>query len=179
MRTGLNSTVKAPKLERIIMNKKNTIFLDLDGVMFDFEKYFEEYFGVRHDTFDDPEMWKMIHEHGSFFRNLPLMPGAKEFFDWLMTLGYNVQILTGCPRQNFTIAATDKKKAVRQHLSADIQVLTVIGGKNKFVFLNQPGDILIDDFTKNLKPWEDAGGVGVHHTNFENTKKKLIEILKL
>lgn len=159
------------------MNKNNTIFIDSDGVMFNFSKYFEDHFGIRHDSVSDSEMWGMIHDHGKFFRNLPLMPGAREFFDWVKTLGYRYQILTGCPRTNFTIAAVDKKNAFREHLDPEIQVLPVIGGRNKFVFINQPGDILIDDFKKNIDPWVAAGGVGIHHVNFESTKDQLSKII--
>ena len=56
------------------------IFIDLDGVMADFETYFEDYYGFRHDSVSDAEMWKHIGDHENFFGNLPLMTDAKNFW---------------------------------------------------------------------------------------------------
>lgn len=156
----------------------STIFLDLDGVMADFETYFEQYFGIRHDSVDDNKMWEMIHNHGHFFRNLPPMAGAVEFYEVLKAYGRNVMILTGCPRKNYDIAATQKKEWVAEHLDPDVHVLPVIGGKNKHLFLHRKNDILIDDFEKNILPWQKAGGIGIIHTSFEKTKTELAAYLK-
>ena len=37
-------------------------------------------------------------------------------------------------------------------------------------------NVLIDDFIKNIKEWENAGGIGIHHTN---TGKTLAQLKKL
>ncbi len=43
------------------------IAIDLDGVVADFEKFYEEAFNHRHDSVSDEEMWKCINTHGKFF----------------------------------------------------------------------------------------------------------------
>ena len=45
-------------------------------------------------------------------------------------------------------------------------------------FLAGEGRILIDDREQNIKDWENAGGVGIHHKgNFDETLKALQVIL--
>ena len=58
------------------------LFVDLDGVLADFDSYFEQCFGVRpnHDTYEPPGMWDKIRAHGKFYRNLPMMKDALELW---------------------------------------------------------------------------------------------------
>jgi hypothetical protein len=39
--------------------------------------------------------------------------------------------------------------------------------------MRAPGDILIDDLSKNCKRWTDAGGIAVHHTSAADSILKL------
>jgi len=48
-----------------------------------------------------------------------------------------------------------------------------LGGRNKWLFMHQPGDVLIDDFAKNIGPWDAAGGVGILHRSFAETRAAL------
>jgi hypothetical protein len=57
------------------------LYLDLDGVMADFDTFFTSEFGIESNKLDDPVMWKWINGHGNFFRNLPLCESAVEFFE--------------------------------------------------------------------------------------------------
>jgi hypothetical protein len=90
-----------------------------------------------------------------------------------------VIVCTACPRHNYANVARQKRGWVRQHLSHDLPVLPVTGGKNKALFMHAPGDILIDDFERNIKAWEEEGGVGILHTDFETTYEKLLPLLKM
>ena len=148
---------------------KRKIFLDLDGVMADFEKYFQDTFNIRHDAVDDAEMWRHINSIDHFFRELPPMEGADYLYRELSRYGMEVIALTGCPRNYYQRAALQKREWAREHIDPNMFVLPVVGGKNKFLFMHNPGDILIDDFDKNLKPWREYGGVGILHRNVEDT----------
>lgn len=158
---------------------KRQIYLDLDGVMFDFEGHYLSLFGHTHDSVSDSEMWKNIHNHGHFFKDIPLYEGAYDFFAHLVERygTANIQILTACPKSDYTNAARYKREAVREHLSIFVKVLPMLHGKNKVLFMHEPGDILIDDFEKNIKPWNEAGGFGILHKNFEDTKTQLRKII--
>lgn len=147
------------------------IYLDLDGVMADFDRHFVDYFGVDNKSMSDAEMWKMINGYDGFFRNLPPCEGAIEFFEIIREFG--PFILTACPKSNYERAAVQKREWVKEHLSPWITVLPVLGGKNKKLFMHDKGDILIDDFEKNCNAWNEHGGTAILHKNFEETKKML------
>lgn len=153
------------------------LYLDLDGVMADFDTYFASEFGIASDKLNDSTLWKWINGHGNFFRNLPLCEGAVEFFEAVKHL--NPTILTACPKTNYTVAATQKRQWVYEHLSKDVTVIPMLGGKNKAMFMHSPGDVLIDDFEKNCIPWREHSGVAIQHKDFATTWTALKPIFNL
>lgn len=152
------------------------IYLDLDGVMADFDAHFPETFGLDHKSLADDEMWAKINSHPSYFRDLPPCLGAIEFFRSIEFL--QPIILTACPRTNYAHAAKQKREWVREHLSEKAMVLPVMGGHNKPLFMHEPGDVLIDDFAKNIDAWDKAGGTGILHSRFETTSSRLAALLR-
>lgn len=138
-----------------------TLYIDLDGVMADFDGAFPQVFGLDHRSLADDEMWGHINGHPSFFRDLPPMRGAVDFFRCVEHL--NPVILTACPKSNYPHVAAQKRAWVRAHLSQTCMVLPVLGGRHKPLFMHQAGDVLIDDFGKNCIAWEEAGGVAIKH----------------
>jgi 5'(3')-deoxyribonucleotidase len=147
------------------------LYLDLDGVMADFDAHFPAMFGVDHKSMLDDDMWSQINSHPSYFRDMPVCPGALNFFKSIEAL--NPIVLTACPRTNYAHAAQQKREWVREHLGRHVHVLPVIGGTSKPLFMHAAGDILIDDFERNTTAWAKAGGVAILHRNFEDTKKAL------
>ena len=147
------------------------LYLDLDGVMADFDAYFPQLFGVDHRGMADDAMWATINAHPSYFRDMPMCSDAKMFFDriaWLDPI-----ILTACPKSNYAPVARQKRAWVREHLSLTCDVLPVMGGRHKPLFMHAPGDILIDDFKRNTKAWEEEGGFAILHRDFDTTRDKL------
>ena len=152
------------------------IYLDLDGVMADFDTHFIDYFGVDPQSLDDDVMWKMINGYHEFYANLPLMKDAKELFGKIVwDFECDVTILTACPKSNYKNAAIQKRAWVRKHLSKHLTVIPMLGGANKALFMHEPGDILIDDMEKNCKAWEELGGKAIFHKNAADTIAKLKE----
>lgn len=147
------------------------LYIDLDGVMADFDRYFLESFGVQSSTLDDPTMWKWINAHGNFFSSLPPCEGAIDFFNSVKHL--NPIILTACPKTNYAVAAVQKRAWVYKHLDPDTMVVPMLGGKNKALFMHRPGDILIDDFEKNCVSWREHGGLAIQHRDFNRTKSQV------
>lgn len=147
------------------------VYLDLDGVMADFDAHFPAIFGIDHKSMADDAMWATINDHPSYFRDMPQCPGAKEFFDRISWL--NPIILTACPRTNYANAARQKREWVREHLSSTCHILPVMGGRNKPLFMHSRGDILIDDFERNTKAWQLEGGVAILHRDFKTTRDEL------
>ncbi len=151
------------------------LFLDLDGVMADFDGAFPAEFGLDHRTMADDDMWLKINSHPTFFRDLPLLPGALAFFR--AAEHYHPIILTACPKSSYAHVAAQKRAWVREHLSTEVLVLPVLGGSSKPLFMHAPGDILIDDFRRNTEAWVAAGGVAILHRDFDVTRRQLYDHL--
>lgn len=116
-------------------------------------------------------MWAHINAHPTFFRDLPLMAGAIEFFRSIEAMP--PIILTACPKSNYAHVARQKREWVREHLSPTVQVLPVMGSTNKPLFMHARGDILIDDYRRNTEAWEAEGGVAILHRSWETTRQAL------
>lgn len=155
-----------------------TLFLDLDGVMADFDLHFHQCFGQHCRELDDEIMWPLIYGHHTpFFRSMPPMPGALEFFKQIEHL--NPVILTACPKTNYAAVATQKREWVREHLSKTCMVLPVMGSHNKPLFMHQPGDVLIDDYGKNCRAWAAAGGNAIKHEgDWHNTLEDTVNAMR-
>ena len=159
------------------------IYLDMDGVLADFDRGVNELCGMRASSQagrdDDPDyddrMWAAIRKVDHFYDKLELMPGAKELFDRLRgKYGDRVEILTGIPRKERGIvtAAEDKIAWTRRLLSEDVIIHTV-SRKEKQDYCKGPEDILIDDREKTIREWREAGGTGILHVSAEETIREL------
>jgi len=154
--------------------EERRVYLDLDGVMADFDAHFPAVFGFDHrmNRLGDDELWAKINSHPSYFRDMPLCPGALDFYKSIEHL--SPIILTACPKSNYAHAAQQKRAWVRAHLPGSATVLPVMGGINKPLFMHAQGDILIDDYKRNIAAWNEAGGTGILHTSFGATIFSLI-----
>ena len=107
-----------------------------------------------------------------FWTNLPWMPGGNLI--WESIKEHNPIILTspmdqnGCPESIF-----GKQKWIKRELGLDISE-RVVFSHDKYEYAVKGGTIgiLIDDYDKNVKLFEEHGGIVVHHQN------NLSEILK-
>lgn len=153
------------------------VYLDLDGVMADFDKHFEDTFGMPAEQPTKPEMWRMIKEKPNFFSTIPPAPGALDAWgSWLQW--YNPIILTSCGSSNFEHVAVQKREWVRKNLGRGVHMVPVQDGLHKPLVMREAGDILIDDWGKNTQAWDLAGGKAVKHEhNWEETHVKFIEAM--
>lgn len=163
------------------------LFCDKDGVLADFEHGAERVLGMPlkefKAQFDSPEecdeaMWPRIYEDENFFRNLPPCKGAGEFLLWLQwhPVLPRPYILTACPKSNYQSVAQQKRDMIHANFGKQYHVLPMIGGRNKPLFMHAPGDVLIDDHRPNIEAWEKAGGIGILHRSWEQTKAELTRI---
>lgn len=162
----------------------NKIYFDSDGVMANFEKALAEAAGIHYWDRTDDKFWHIVDKVPNFFYDLEPLPEA---YTMLMTVinahGLDVvEVLTGAPRPTGTLvtACDDKRRWFKDYVHPELVVNTIIGGKNKYQFLEEnPGALLIDDYDRNIKKWIEHGGVGILHTDPASTitKLKLLGIL--
>jgi hypothetical protein len=155
------------------MSKTPEIFVDLDGVMADYEGEYRRVTGG-----DPSEKGKVkasrFKPFPNFYRNLPLLPDALQLWHFLKP--YHPSILSAA--SNFVKASRqDKYEWVHEHLGLSGPKVIVVDYPNEKWKHCTPGAILIDDNAKNCLEWEQAGGVAIKHTSAANTIRKLKEIL--
>src|ERR1700680_384300 len=144
-----------------------TLFVDMDGVLADFDMGYQERFGIRASKLTDNVDWEAVRRAGGFYVNLPPMPDLDQL--WSHIARYNPIILTGVP-SSVPEAPENKRAWVRKHLG-DIEVRTC-ASKDKCLHA-APGDILIDDWEKYKHLWIATGGRWITHVNAEATIRDL------
>lgn len=152
------------------------LFLDLDGVLADFDSFYESEFGYRpnRNNPDPPDLWANINGHKNFYGSLPLMPDAMELWNGVKQYHPSPIILTGVPRNKK--AEPQKREWVRKHFGADVKVITCYS-RLKCTYA-QPGDVLVDDWEKYRHLWENVGGVFILHRNASQSLSELGVLFK-
>ena len=159
------------------------LFLDMDGVVADFDARVQEILGYSHPPYTryPDEDWRKILIYPRFYRGLPLCQDALHLVtNCLHTAHINkmeVKFLTAIPRDNdFPWAFYDKVEWAREHFP-NIPVWFGPYSHDKKVHCN-PGDVLIDDRTVNIADWTEAGGIGIlHRGDVSATLIKLKELI--
>ncbi|MER2053742.1 MAG: hypothetical protein ABTB30_00525 [Clostridia bacterium] len=162
--------------------KIRKIYLDMDGVLADFDRGVAEICGmepfpdgVERDPQQDHLMWEAIREAGHFYDRLEPMPGAVDMFHTIYgKYGDRCEILTGIPKPSRGIetAAEDKVNWMHRVLSPEIVVHCVLR-REKTDFCDGAGTILIDDREKTIDEWNKKGGTGILHRTAEETLRIL------
>ena len=162
--------------------KRAMIYLDMDGVLADFDRGVRELCGMEPQSQNgkrsaklDDLMWEAIRKAGHFYDRLELMPGAKEMFGRIYgKYGDRCEILTGVPKpeRGIDTAGEDKIAWMKRELSDTVRVNIVLR-KQKLDFCKGPESVLIDDMEKTILEWREAGGTGILHVSPEETLKEL------
>lgn len=150
-----------------------TIFLDLDGVIANFDKAAESVLGTNNIyrfefIYGADEFWRHLNTKDDFFASMELMPGAALLLN--RVLPYGCTVLTALPHTNAERVDMQKRNWVRNHIGPVKVITCVTKDKPKHC---QPGDVLIDDRAVNKRAWEAAGGRYIVHTDVASTLAQL------
>lgn len=153
------------------------IYLDMDGVLADFDRGLRELCGIdlEQGKTRRADIWSGVRSVGHFYDRLSLMPGAKEMFDVIYSeYGDRCEILTGVPKPDKGIpgAGDDKINWMRRMLSEDIK-MNIVLREEKRNYCKGRGCILIDDLEDNIRIWDEYGGTGILHRSPEETLAEL------
>ena len=159
-----------------------TIYLDMDGVVADFDAYAHSVLGHRSEDGQwHKDKWSKLRDNPRMYRDLPLTPEADRLVefcrDYVLSRNYSLLFLTAVPKNNDVHWAFYDKVIWAQNYYPDIPVMFGPFSKDKYVHCN-PGDVLIDDRSSNISEWIAAGGIGIKHRygDLENTVKQLKEV---
>jgi hypothetical protein len=147
-----------------------TIYVDLDGVLFNFDKAAERLLKTNNIykfefIWGPNKFWEILNTEPEFFAKLELMPDAMQL--WSRIKHLNPPILTALPRENGERVDQQKRQAVARSFGSSVKVITC-QTKDKPNYC-KPGDILIDDRAVNRDAWIAAGGTYIIHTSAVNT----------
>jgi len=152
------------------MARPDKLFLDLDGVLADFDRGVEIVTGKRPDQQSTRDMWRALSREPDFFGTLALMRDAKELWDYCRP--HRPVILTGLPLGNW--AAAQKRRWVANMLGEDVAIITCMS-KDKHRW-SAPGHVLVDDREKTRESWEAKGGIFILHRAADRSIAALKEL---
>lgn len=155
-----------------------TIYLDLDGVLADFDKRACEVLnGECHYRYDfihgGDALWDRLNAVPDFFASFDLMPDAGIL--WNAVAATKPMILTALPKTNAWKVDEQKRRWVFQKLGIGGKRVITCETKDKPLHC-KPGDILVDDRSVNKKNWEAAGGIFILHNKAVFTVAKLKQL---
>lgn len=150
------------------------LFLDMDGVLADFDKRAAEVLGMPPGEFERQHgtatFWARLYETPDYFATFDMMPDAPLL--WARTRHLAPTVLTGIPQGQW--AVEQKRRWIAEKLGPDVPVITCLA-KNKS-FYCRPGDVLVDDRPQYAALWEAKGGTFVVHTSAATSLAELERI---
>jgi len=114
--------------------------------------------------------WNPAIASPKFWEKLPRMPDAPELLDFFFENVPDTKLhVLSAPQHCFPDCGIEKMRWIDLYTNQvfRIQRVNIVKRKYKPHFaLNEDGspNILIDDYDKNIREWNEAGGIGIHHT---------------
>ena len=156
------------------------VYLDMDGVLADFDKRFESIAGMKPKEFENKygtkAFWNLIDEENkiSFWVGIPTMPGAADLVDAVKDYNYELLTSPSAKKQSYL----GKILWVKNHTGDVFPSKPRINFKKaKEKHLVKPQlaktDILIDDREDTIGRWNAAGGTGIVYKNISQVLNDL------
>lgn len=144
------------------------IYVDMDGVLADFDSHYKAVFGIVANTKLDNVDWVKVRAVGNFYLTMPPMADFDELWGFIEPL--SPTLLTGVPK-SVAEAVSNKKAWAALNVGPDVPVICCRSSEKALHC--RPGDILIDDWEKYKDKWVKAGGIWITHTSAADTIKQL------
>ena len=159
------------------------IYVDMDGVVANFEKRFEDLAGMGADEYKDKygikEFWNLIDEKHkvSFWRGIEPMVDAEKLIDFVSNYDYELLTAPSVKKQSVIGKSLWVKDKTGQ-LFPSLPKVNYKFAKDKHLIKPKLSefDILIDDRQDTIDRWNSAGGTGILHTSANNTITQLKKI---
>jgi len=149
------------------------IYCDLDEVLVDFIGAADAAVGGNFAKADKETRWNIINQIKGFWTNIGWKPNAKRLYDFIIK--YDAHVLSAFTGRDPT-SKVGKMKWVKKNTEfkrANIHLVLRSQKKSYAKTKEEKPNVLIDDYDKNIKEWEAAGGIGILHTNVGKTINKL------
>jgi hypothetical protein len=161
--------------------KMKTLYLDMDGVLCFFEKRFRELFNTmgERNRKDFDKNWPSFIQ-GKNFEDLEKFPGCDKLLAFAKDLqdnhGIKVEILSSSGGEKFHSEVTAQK--IKWLCDNGITFkANIVPGSSKKAALATPDAVLVDDTDYVIDAYVKAGGIGILHTDADETIEKLKSML--
>jgi len=150
------------------------IFCDMDGVLCDFDRRFDQFVGMKpkeyESRFGTKKFWEIIDKVGSqYWSKMPWMPDGKELWSYISKYK---PVLLSAPSMDPS-SRYGKHLWVNENLPGTKLILAKREKKRNYSGKNR---ILIDDRPDNINEWVYEGGIGILHTSTQQTINDLKEL---
>ena len=160
--------------------KKPRLFLDLDGVLADFDAGVQQVAGCPPSDLPPQRLWPLLARSSDFYNRLPWTQDGKHLWETVKHL--NPVIVTGLPRGKW--AEPQKRSWCARELGSHVPVLcgmARIKGQIALDWLDEHEEeeclpVLVDDRITAQQSWEDMGGHYVLHLNAQESLKILASL---
>jgi len=106
-----------------------------------------------------------------FYKNLPLMPGAKEMLKKAQEISGKKPDILSSPVQGENTSVQEKKDWVNTNFGDLVNKIIIDTDKGKYA--KSKNDVLIDDRPKYINAFESSGGSAILHKNYNDTIKEI------
>ena len=149
------------------------IYCDLDEVLVDFLRGADAAVGGDFIKLPSDERWNKLNQTKGFWVNLNWKPNAKRLHDFIIK--YDAHVLSAFTRSDPT-AKVGKMKWVKKNTGFKRANIHLVLRSQKQAYAKtkeEKPNVLIDDYVKNIREWENKGGIGIHHTTVSKTINEL------
>jgi len=151
----------------------------MDGVLTNFEKRYDELFGIRpsEQNARTSHFWRHFEQfivEGNF-RTLEKHPDADKLLQFVHEMRVPVEILTSSGGEKYHEQVTQDKITWLCNNGIPYKANVVPGGSKKAMFAD-PWHILIDDTPHVVEKYRAAGGTAILHYDINVTLKELAQL---
>ena len=157
-----------------------TIYLDMDGVIADFDQRFLDLSGMTPDEYKDKygmnQFWDFIDEENKirFWAGIPVMSGAKKLIDYVSQYDYEILTAPSIKKQS-RLGKMIWLRKIHPDLFPNTPKVNFKPAKEKHQVKTTltKTDILIDDKASTVDTWNSSGGTGILYTSADNAIQQL------
>lgn len=166
------------ELKKSLAKKRRTIYIDMDGVVADFNLYVSNLLGRQIGWLErdlNAREWDILSNIPNLYAQLPLIEQSVEMVNLCKSFQseVNVEFLSAIPRKTtMPTAEQDKIDWINKYFPGTVVNFGPYSkDKQKWA---RPGDVLIDDKPSNIEEWGEAGGIPILHLGDFNLTNQLI-----